>query len=468
MNEENLQPHIDAILANLDEQHTHEAGPPRPTTDEREAPYQQHTIIDVYVIERQQDEEPPIVESTLDSVPWESQDNEEPEISTTLPRESDRTHTRWFLVAVVVLCTLIIGVGTSIYLLQLFTPSANITLMTASKQITTNNTVQVVMNGNADQAKNQVPGRVLPAITMSQQKAVHTTGMTRQSAQEAHGFITFYNAAPYVQTVEAGTLLTGVDGVQVTTDQAATIPAALMPTEGQVSVSAHTIITGTQGNIKAEDIYGGCCRLNVFVVSGEFHGGQDARTYQTVTQQDIASVVITVNTSLEQSIQAALQTQIQPSETLLTPLSCTSKVTSNHKVGEEAAQVQVTIDETCTGTTYITQALTTLATQRATQDANIRLGTGYTTTGVQTRITQAYTTNHGNSELEITSVSLWAYPFTQEQQDTIKAMIAGMSKDKATMTLLHLTGVQSVSISLKSGTDLPADAQYIHLLFLQV
>ncbi len=464
--QQNIHQHIDAILANIE---TYQAEQRQSTTDEPASPYQQrpHTVIDVYVIEREQDD-PQTVESTLDTVSQESQNDEKPETPTTPPREPHRTRPRWLIVALVALCTLLIGTGASIYLVQLFTPSASITIVTASQQLTTASTLQLVTNGDADPTKNQLPGRELPVLTMSQAQTIPTTGTARQNAKAAHGFITFYNAAPYVQTVEAGTLLTGADGTQAITDQEATIPAALMPTEGQTTVLAHAAITGPTGNIRAGDIYGQCCRLNVFVASGAFHGGQDARTYQTVTPQDITNVVGRLKTSLDQSVQAAFQTQVPPSETLVTPLSCTSKVTSDHRVGEETVQVQVMLDETCTSTTYTTQALATLATQRATQDANARLGTGYTATGVQTRITQARRTNHGSSELEITSVSLWAYPFTQEQQDTIKAMIAGMSKDKAKATLLHMAGVQSVSLTLKNGTMIPVDVKHINILFLQV
>ncbi len=501
MNEENLQQYIDAILANLDaqrahgiphdctkhsyntvakrhEQHAHRAGQQRfSTTDERETLSDQHsqTVIDVYVIERDAaatEAEPPTVESTLEPVTQEARQNEEDEEQETpspVPHEWHRTRLRWWMVAlVVVVGLLLIGGGTGLFVLYFFAPSASVTLVTTARQLTTTSTVQVVTNGTADPTKNQVPGRLLPAITMSQQKTVPTTGAAHQDAKAAHGLITFYNAAPYTQTVGAGTLLTGADGIQVITDQDATIPAAVMPTEGQVTILAHTATTGPEGNIRAGDIYGQCCRINVFVANGTFHGGQDARTYQTVTQQDITTVAESVKNSLEQSVQAALQAQVQSIETLVTPLSCTSKVTPDHHVGEEAIQVQVMVDETCTGTTYTTQAVTTLATQRATQDAITRLGTGYTTTGVQTRITQGQKANHGSSELQITSVSMWAYPFTQEQQTSIKAMITGMSKDKATATLLHLTGVQSVSITLKNGTTLPTDAQHISLLFLQV
>ncbi len=462
----NEQQQIDAILANVEMYHVQQC---RSTSDEQETSYQQrpHTVIDVYVIEREQND-PPTVESTLDAQLKENQDDEESETTPTTPVAQHRTSPNWRLVALVALCTLIIGAGSSMCLVFLFTPSASVTIVTASRQLTTTSALQLVTNGTADPTKNQIAGRVLLAITMSQQKTLPTTGTVHQMAQAAHGLLTFYNAAPYAQTIEAGTMLTGADGIQVVTDHDAMIPAAIMPTEGQVTVSAHTAITGLQGNIRASDIYGQCCRLNVFVANGMFHGGQDARTYQTVTQQGITSVVNNLKANLEQSVQAAFQIQVQPSETLVIPLACTSKVTTDPRIGEEATHVQVIIDETCIGTVYTTQALTALATQRTTLDANTRLGTGYTTTGVHTRITQIHSTTHDSSELTIISVSSWMYPFTQEQQDAMKAMIGGMSKDKATATLLHMAGVQSVSITLKNSTTLPTDEQHISILFLQI
>jgi len=420
--------------------------------------------------EENEQETIPSVESTLDEddIPLE----EETPLPTEQPQSTHitephitrkrRIRPTILLVCIIPLIGILAGITYAV-ILPLFTPSATITIVTTSQQMSTTSTLQVVTNGTADPNKNQVLGRTLPAITMSEQKTVPTTGTTRQTAQVAHGLITFYNAAPYVQIVNAGTLITGADGVQVITDQDAIIPAAIMPTEGQTTILGHVATPGPTGNIRAGDLYGPCCRLNVFVTNGVFHGGQDARTYQSVTPQDINAVVSSVKASLDQSVQAALQTQVQPSETLVTPLSCTSNVTPDHQPGEEATQVHITMNAACTGITYNTQALTTLVTQRAIQDAEKRLGTGYTTTGV--RITQARTINHG---LEITSVSLWAYLFTQEQQSSIKATIAGTNKDKATATLLRMAGVQSVAITLKNSTTLPSDAQHIHLLFLQV
>ncbi len=451
----------------------------QPQTDDPHGGSRPARTLNIYIDVEEQEaaaEQPPTIESTLDeqSATTPTPDSTDTPVATEQPlsrhnitegyspKRQHRPHSATLLFLIVPLISILAGIAYAV-LLPLWTPSATVTIVAASQQISTTSTLQVVTNGTADPIKNQVPGRILPAITMSEQKTVPTTGTTRQAAQAAHGFITFYNAAPYVQTVNAGTMIAGADGIQVLTDQDAIIPAALMPTEGQTAILGYAAITGPQGNIRRGDLYGACCRLNVFVTNGAFHGGQNARTYQSVTQQDIKSVVSNMKTSLEQSVQAALQTQIQATETLLTPLSCTSNVTLDHQPGEEATQVRVTINETCTGMTYNTQAVTTLTTQKATQDAEKRLGRGYTTTGV--RITQAHPTNHG---LEITGVSLWAYPFTQEQQSSVKAMIAGMSKDRATATVLRMAGVQSVSITFKNATTVPSDAQQIHVLFLQV
>ncbi len=431
---------------------------------------QPRRTLNVYIeVEEEENEEEtiPSIESTLDeaNTPPPTEQSQSTHVTEPhLTRQRQRQPTI-LLLCLVPIVGILAGITYAV-MLPLFTPSATVTIVATSQQISTTSILPIVTNGTADPTKNQVPGRTLPAITMSEQKTVPTTGTTRQAAQAAHGFITFYNAAPYIQTVNAGTLLTGVDGIQVLTDQDATLPAAVMPTEGQTTILGHAATTGPQGNIRAGDLYGACCRLNVFVANGAFHGGQDARTYQSVTQQDINAVTTSVKNGLEQSVQAALQTQVQATETLITPISCTSNVTPDHQPEEEATQVHVTINETCTGTTYNTQALTTLTTQKATQDAENRLGRGYTTTEVY--ITQITLSNQSGRELQVKSVSLWAYPFTQEQQSRIKAMIAGMSQDKATATLLRMAGVQSVAITCKNSMTVPSDAQQIHLLFLQI
>ncbi len=445
---------------------------PNDTDTEQDDQSQPRRIINVY-IDVEEQEIATTVESTLDTQPATvGHDATEPQHSEPLPVQPirhPRTKQKRSLLLVIPLVALLgLAIGfTSGVILPVLTPSATVTLVTRALQQTTTSTIHVI-NGAADPTRQQLTGRGLASVTMSQQKTVLTTGIAHQDAKAGHGIITFYNAATYTQTIPVGTVLIGADGMQIVTDADAMIPAAVFPTFGQRSIPAHAATTGPAGNIRAGDVYGSCCRLNVSAVNGAFTDGQNARTYQTVTVQDINDATASMKTSLEQSAQAALQTQVQPTETLITPLPCTQKVTPDHQPGEETIQVRITIDETCTGTTYNTQAFTSLTAQIATQDATRRLGTGYTTIDIQTSITQATTKEHGSIDLQVKSVSMWVYQYGAEQQQAIKAMIVGMNKEKAKATLLHMAGVQSVSLMTTNTTILPTDTEYIHLLFVQV
>ncbi len=361
----------------------------------------------------------------------------------------------------VAVCIVLVGVLSVVFLLPLLTPpEATITLVPISKQITTTSTLTVV-TGQTPTAE-QLAGRTLPAVTMSQQQTVPTTGKAHQDARAAHGFITFYNAATYSQVIPAGTMVTGADGVQIVTEQDALIAAASYPTFGQTTAAAYAIVTGPAGNIAGGDIYGPCCRLNVSAVNGPFSGGTLARDYQTVTPQDIRTVGNSLKTSLNQSVQVALQTQVHADETLITPLLCQESVKPDHQPGEEATQVHITVSETCTGMTYTTQAYQNQITQLITQHA----GDGYLPLGqVQSTITQAVSQDHHRTQLHVTMAQNYAYQVSQQQQQNIKALIAGKSKAQATNAVLHIPGVQSVSVS---GATIPTDIQRIRVIVVYV
>lgn len=354
-------------------------------------------------------------------------------------------------------------------LLPLFTLTATVTIVPVTKQISTTSVISVVTE-QANDKQVQLAGRALSSVSMSQARTVPTTGKGHQDAASARGTVTFYNAAPYVQTIPAGTLLTGTDGVEVVTDQDARIPAVVYPTLGQTMVTAHAVIGGPAGNIAAGDIYGPCCRLNVSAVNTPFTGGEQAQDYQMVTPQDIDPVVSRLTMSLNQSIQAAFQTQVHADETLITPFSCQQSVAPDHHPGDEAAQITITVSETCTGMAYRTQAYQNLTAQIASQEAKKQLGDGYRLTGeVQSSITQVTPKDHRTLDLQVKIAGTWVYQFSQKQQEHTKALLAGKNKAQATATLLHIPGVQSASLAIKdNGTVLPTDSTDIHLVFLRI
>jgi hypothetical protein len=191
---------------------------------------------------------------------------------------------------------LVVGISSAtalvvLVVLPLLQPTAIVTIIPAVRTIQITTTLQV-------------PGRAVATVTLTKARSVPTTGIGHQEAQAAHGTLTLYNAAPYAQTIPAGTLLTGTDGVQIVTEQEVTIPAGDLATNGQATVMAQALQTGPAGNIKANDLYGLCCRANVFVSNAAFHGGQNARTFPQVTAGDLANASATLTTSLSQSMQA--------------------------------------------------------------------------------------------------------------------------------------------------------------------
>jgi len=76
-----------------------------------------------------------------------------------------------------------------------------VTLLARSQQLSLSGSLQL--------------GRVLNPITLSQSQTAPTTGHGHQSAQQATGYITFYNGQLQSVFVPAGTVLTGTSGEQI-------------------------------------------------------------------------------------------------------------------------------------------------------------------------------------------------------------------------------------------------------------
>lgn len=364
-------------------------------------------------------------------------------------------------------CSLLLALAaiTLFVIWPLVEPAATITIIPISKQITTTTRIQIA-NDTAPTG-HTIAGRLLATVSMSEQRSITTTGKAHQDAQAARGLVTFYNAATYPQTIPSGTLLTSIGSVQVVTDQDASIPAGTLAINGQATVSAHAAQAGPMGNLKAGAIYGPCCRVNVFAANAAFTGGQEARDYPTVTQQDINEAATSSRTQLDQSVQVALQSQLHSDETLATPQGCTLHITPDHQPGEEATQIRLLVSETCTGVAYNTQAYHDVLTQIISEQARQQLGEGYRLQGeLQATITGTTITDSAMT-LQVQASGSYVYQFTQEQQNQLKHQLAGKSKPEALGILLAMPGVQSASLAIKNGgTTLPATEKEIQLTFL--
>ncbi len=383
------------------------------------------------------------------------------EVTAVLEPEPTQDHTPqkqkpyWLLIPFTILCCLLFLAAS--YLLPLLTPSATILIFPVERTISTTTAIQV-------------HGRPLPTLTLSQSQTVPATGKMHQTATRAQGTIIFYNGLFTSQTIAAGTVLTGADGVKVVTDQLAIIPAANPPYIGQVTISAHAIAPGASGNIPAWDINHVCCVTGVKAVNiRAFTGGAAAKDFIVVTKADIDAVEGTIKTILLKSEQAALEAQITAEEALTTPL-CSEEVTADHRIGEEAKDITVTVSETCSSIAYVAHDVYQDATQLLTTDATRKLGTTYSLIGaIQVHIIHAAITKsrQGQATILVQITGTWVYQITPDMQQHLIKLIAGKTQQQALALLLTSPGIQGAQISMKGGNrTLPTNPGSITMIIV--
>jgi hypothetical protein len=359
----------------------------------------------------------------------------------------------WVCIPFTIFLCLLLLAGS--YLVPLFTPWATVTLIPVERTITTTHAIQV-------------QGRSLPPLTISQSITTSATGKRHQNARQAHGTITFYNGSFSSQTIAAGTILTGKDGIQVITDQVAIIPAGNPPIYGHVTVLAHALMAGEQGNIPAYAIHQACCATSVLAKNTRsFSDGAEARDFIVATRTDINTAVTSLHIPLRQSEDAALRAQLHHSEDLIPP-SCTPHVSSNHQPGDEAKQVTVTVAETCSGIAYDVRTLYAIATQLLTSDTTRNLGASYRPIGdIQVTIVHATitTSRQGQTQMLVHITGTWVYQITPAVQQQLRHLIAGKPRQQARATLIHIPGIAGAQITMEGGNQtLPEDPGAIRIL----
>jgi len=309
----------------------------------------------------------------------------------------------------------------------------------------------------------------------TQSQTAPTTGTGHAPARVGEGTVTFYNAAPYRQTVAAGTTLTGAGGVEIVTDAPAVIPAGDPPTFGIATVPAHAAVIGPQGNIAPLDLNGLCCMAGVSVKNtAAFHDGQYAYDYPMVTQADIDHAAGPLVATLTPATQESVQGEIHQGERLAGPVACQPTVTSDHPVGSDASQVTVSVSVTCHAEVYDHEAVVQLVTNTLMQQATTTLGTDYSLRGtISTTITQGGAAPHakpGTLTLLVTGQGAWVYQVSTAEQARLTRLIVGLSRQAAVQVLQqqeqhHLAGIHiQISGVGTDGSRLPADPARIHLL----
>ena len=378
-----------------------------------------------------------------------------------------------------------LGSGLFLYLLTLFlvaifvapvaTLAATVTLVPETRTLSTRFTVTALSTGTPEQARKQVTARLLEVGSTIQSQSVPTTGTGHAPARVGEGTLTFYNAAPYAQTVAAGTVLTGADGVEIVTAAPAVIPAGNPPIEGEAMVPAHAAVIGPQGNIAPLDLNGLCCMAGISVKNiATFHDGQDAYDFPMVTQADIDQAAGPLIATLTAATQEILHAEVHENERLAGQVQCQPAVTPDHPVGSDASQVTVSVQVTCHAETYDYGAVIRLVRSALIQEALTTLGTGYALRGtISATITPAGAPSHarpGTLTLLISGQGAWVYQVRTAEQARLTKLIAGLSRQAATQVLQQQEPGHLVAVHIEitglwvSGTTLPTDSVHIHLV----
>lgn len=291
--------------------------------------------------------------------------------------------------------------------------------------------------------------RPLAPVTVMRSATRATTGTGHQDATRAEGTLTFYNGSYVSQTMNAGTVYTGRDGIQIALLQPVTVPAASPPQFGEVNVTAQAVQAGGRGNIAADDITLALSNFLTVRNVTSFTGGRDARTFRAVAATDLAAVTTTVSRTVTQAFPTAFP--LRPGEAAI-PTHCLVMTSPNHQAGEEATSVTVTMSETCAAIAYSQRDLTRAATAAFTKT---RPGASYHIVG------DVQTTLQSLSPFTVTLSGKWAYTFSQDYQDYLAEQIQGDTPEKARAYLLKI-GV----ISYASVPNTLASADYINFFVL--
>jgi hypothetical protein len=131
----------------------------------------------------------------------------------------------------------------------------------------------------------RIPAHFFPLIFKALEPLI-PTGIKTYPAITAHGTLIITNGSVISQTLPAGMIFAGQDGVEVMTDSAVFVPAGSAAGYGVAYVQAHPIISGRKGNIEALDI-NSVEGSSVYIRNlRPFTGGQDAYQVKFVTEAD--------------------------------------------------------------------------------------------------------------------------------------------------------------------------------------
>jgi serine/threonine protein kinase len=377
----------------------------------------------------------------------------------------------WLLLPVALLLVLLL-VATPVTLfvvLPRVLPAATLTITPQRHALQRSYTLTARVGAALDPAHHLLPALLLTTPPQSRSRTVSASGRASTPGTRAQGVLTFYNGKLRSQVVPANTVIKDPRGIAIVTEADVVIPAGNPPNLGSASVNAHALLPGIAGNIPADDINSTCCSTDntIFVKNlVGFTGGQDPQSYTFVQQSDIDSAAQAIEPDLLQSARTALSGLQQSGEERIGAPRCPASVTSDHRAGDRASSVNVSVSITCAQLVYDRNSLQTVVAALLTSEAQHDYGSDYLLQGtISVQISGVQQSQANAALLTVQASGLWLYRFSDARLAALKRLVRGLDPAQASALLRRQPGVADVSLSLALGrSTLPGDVTQISIL----
>ncbi len=345
-------------------------------------------------------------------------------------------------------------------------PVATITLHVQTKQIKDT----FLLTASPQTMRASLATRVLPdrsaTGTVSASQSVATSGTHSTPGTQASGVLLFTNKSAAPVNVANRRLFIASNGIQVRLARAIVLPPRVGSTNGTVSTLGVAVEVGPNGNLASNALNVSCCGSPQVIVSNPaaFSGGSDAQVTHIVAQSDLDGVRAALLLSLQQQVVQHIDALLAVGEVRAGVPSYTIAVTSDHPVGSEATQVNVSVSLSANVLVYDMRLASDLARQLLNNEAIQVLGVNYQERGgfnIAAPLVEQQGTN-GQLYLSVAASGQWAYKVTVSMEQQWRQAIKGASIPLAQSYLTTRPGISAAQIVLPFGSDhVPADEQQV-------
>jgi len=216
----------------------------------------------------------------------------------------------------------------------------------------------------ADLTKTVIPGKAI-AVQVSGEKTKETTG-TRKIGDKAKGTVNLQNGTSSILNLASGTVLTSTGGLKYETSVAASVSAALSPSNpGTQTVAVTAGDIGAEYNLAKDEVFkvGSYPKADVDAVATADLTGGSSREISAVSTEDTEKLLADLTDELTGQAKKNLLSQV-PSGGFWVDGSLTATPSSkvfSAKVGDEAGNLKLSLGLKASGLVVTKTDLTALA-----------------------------------------------------------------------------------------------------------